>query len=102
MDTSNMIFYKDCYIDDKFFIWSKSGLPLFRRYWQLAHNLEDAKLTIDMSDVAKSLHKHPDQVVKNAVLAYDFHDAEKELEEQREAERINDYYERLNDEKWGI
>lgn len=96
--------YKGCIIDAKFLIWSKAtGLPLFRKHWQLAINLEDAKLTIDMSDISKEVCKGKRILAAPAVvhkLDFDEVEAARQEAEEREADKIDDYWERNNDERW--
>lgn len=93
-NTGTMIEYKGFEITPTFQIF-KNGKQVFTAHWQRCHTLEQAQVMIDASIMADSL---PSPVVVRAVLAYDEREAAKELEEMKEAERI-ELYNEINLEK---
>jgi hypothetical protein len=97
-NTGTMIQYKGFEIDPVLFTIWKGDKQVFTAWWQRNHTLEQAQLTIDMSQIADSLRKYPAPVVRNAVLAYDMTEAAKELEEIRSEQQV-ELYNELNLEK---
>lgn len=95
-ETGTMIEYKGFEITPTFQIF-KNGKQVFTAHWQRCHTLEQAQIMIDASIMADSLPATP--AVVRAVLAYDEREAAKELEEMKEAERIELYNEIENQKR---
>lgn len=89
-----MTHYKGFDIDEKFRIF-KDGRQIFKANWQLACNMQDAQLTIDMSLLATEVCKGKRILAAPAVV----HDLDfDELERESEERRMNEYWDRQNDE----
>lgn len=88
--------YKGFTIDSMYRIY-KDGRHIFKAHWQRACSLDEAKLTIDMSLLAKEITAGKRIVAAPAVV----HDLDfDELEREAEAAKIDAYWDRQNDEHW--
>lgn len=91
--------YKGCIIDSKHRIFSKTtGRQIFTAHWQIPHNLESAKLTIDTSRMADEICKGKRMLAAPAVVHSLDMDEIENAEREKEAQRLDEWADRQNDE----